>query len=211
MIDALFYWSIWLMIISYFFFDENKMRRELYTTIGLLIVITSLYTFPIFGVYVNVALLLIIVIVFSFIRSLSKYRQMYLLFLSFLLTGVYVWVQYFLYIEPVWMFVSPNWVITSVYSLFTIVLLKKPEYRWCVISISVIVGECLTVAMLYYYSHTYTYDYVVGHVTSLAIIFMSILTVSIWKLLEQLALQLKIRITNSISRKTTLSQRKVNA
>ncbi|UCZ54757.1 hypothetical protein LGQ02_08440 [Bacillus shivajii] len=211
MIEALFYWSMWLLIISVYFFDNEIKRRERLTIIGLIIVITSLYSVTFYHFHVNLSFVFLSALVFWYCARQCKLRQFVLMLISFFLAGFYVWIQYLLYIEPVWMYFPPFWMSVAVNSFITIVLLRKILYRCIVVSAAVIGGEIMTSVMLYYFNHVYMFDYVIGQVQSLAIISMAIVIISIWSLFEMVTLELKRRVLLSVPGRSTVSQRKMNA
>lgn len=186
-----FYWAIWLLIIGNYFFNDDKKKREKYLIILCLILISANVVIPFFSLSIRATLLIFAMIAFQYVIRHKFYGKLYLYFISACISSIYLFVHYFLYFEPVWLYVSPLITITSISVIICIVLLKNQAHRFISLIAGLVQADIILWIILWDRQHPYYQWYIVGDQLFLDVISLSMLIIYFWNGLENAINMLK--------------------
>lgn len=180
----LFYWTIWLFIIANYFFNEDKKNRDKTLFLLFLLVISSNVVIPIISFSLRATWLIFALVAFRYIAMQNTGAKIYLFFISTFISGIYLFIYYFVFFEPVWLYLSPLVTISSLGAFICIVLLKKQKHRLAAIGSGFVQGDLVQWFILLENNHLSSKWYIVGDYPFLDIVSISMLIVFIWNGLE---------------------------
>ncbi|MBU9713456.1 hypothetical protein [Evansella tamaricis] len=190
-----FYWFCWLMAILVYFFDDIKKRRDLNLSLVLILIISSILTFsiPFISIEVRASLVVFIVLSLKHFLESKKVQLFYHSIICMMVSGVFLGVHYFIYFEPVWLYVSPLMMISCGSLVVVLLLVKQFMYRISVMIFGALQGEVLLTLFLWNDAHP-TLDYIiVGDFYFLDILSISLLMIVMWEGIERLSERLKAK------------------
>ncbi|UTR09608.1 hypothetical protein MM300_17170 [Evansella sp. LMS18] len=180
-----FLWIAWMAMIVIYFFEDNLKKRNLWLIICLTAITGSSVNLPLLAFSVNGAIVIVTFAACVYVSALHKLSIIYFYFISILLSGLYFFIYYLVYFEPVWLYVPPLYIISVSSFLVVCLLVKKLSNRLAVIVAGLIQGEIIFTLFLWQSSHPFSPDYVVGGKALLDILFLSILFVFCWSKTEE--------------------------
>lgn len=179
-----FFWSIWLIIIGVYFFDSNKSRKEKNVFLLLLLIGTSGIVFSLGSLSIRMPFVILAILCFYQFAKFKWQEKLYCYFVIILLSGAYFLIQYFIYFEPVWLYVSPLVTICTISSVMAIVFMKNQKKRLLIVTAALIQGEMFFIFSLWEKSHSYFHAIIIGDFLLLDMFSLSMLIVVIWNGLE---------------------------
>ncbi|MFA9556130.1 hypothetical protein ACERII_02310 [Evansella sp. AB-rgal1] len=178
-----FFWAMWLVVIAIQFFDESS-RKQKWIVTCLLIISTSSIVIPFLTISLRMPLIIFAIISFTYIARLDMKNIFYAYILSTLTAAVFLMVNYFIFFEPVWLYVSPL-IMVSFLTLFSnIVFMKNQKKRVAILVSGFVQGEGLLVVLLWHQSHPSFSTFIYGDYIVLDMLGMSLFLVLCWNLIE---------------------------
>ncbi|MBU9723967.1 MULTISPECIES: hypothetical protein [Bacillaceae] len=188
-----FYWFSWMVVIAIYFFDDNKKRRFTYVAIVLLFIISSSLIVPFFSFETRGTIFVMALLAFLFLKQSQKSHLIYYNFISTILAGIYLGIHYFVFFEPVWLYVSPLIMISFLSFIATIILVKRTIFRLGVIINGIVQGELILMLLLLHNDHAYLDYLIIGDYGFLDITSITLLFTIVWEGIERSALNLSNR------------------
>src|SRR5699024_391658 len=131
------------------------------------------------------------IVTFSLIARLTINKKIHLYIISLFISGSYLLLHYFIFIEPVWLITNPLIIMIFITVGISIVILKKPVYRIIAAVGGLIQGDFLLWFILWNESHPYSVQYIIGDFSFLDMLSLSLLVIFIWNSLENVANSIK--------------------
>ncbi|MCA1030533.1 hypothetical protein LCL95_05695 [Bacillus timonensis] len=177
-----FYWLAWAAwIITTFFMKKDGYRLQL-SIIILLIITLSLTNFSLFGIKINLAMIIALLFCYFLIRKKKLKSIVYLLVCTLTITIAYVTFLLFEIFDPIWI-VFDRRIMLSVCLLFLcLTLVKEPVSRVSTLVIATCHGELLFAFILKRLGFTYE----VGSLQFLETTSIAISFTYVWILFESL-------------------------
>lgn len=189
--EFLFYWIVWLFVIIHYFFNDNKKMRDRNVIILLFLLISSHFVIPFFSFSFNGAWFIIAIIAFQYVVKLNKKEKIYLYFISACISSLYLFIHYFIFFEPVWLYVTPITAITTIVTFICILFIKKYNYRFVALAIGFVQGDLVQSIILWKNGHPAFETYVVGDFSFLAILAISLFVIFFWNSFENMINKIK--------------------
>ncbi|MDG5787615.1 hypothetical protein QA612_08910 [Evansella sp. AB-P1] len=204
-----YYWVLWLLIIYFCFFDENNVRRKKWIYISLFLIISSYIVIPFLTVSLRISILMIAFLAFYFIAKMMIKDIIYAYVMASFVSFVFLSIKYFVYFEPIWLYISPFVMIISIIVFSVIVFVKKHINRLTITVVGIVQGELLLLILLWQKDHPSYRSFMIGDFTFLNIVSVSLLCILCWNSIETIVEMIK---TKGLSRKPNivLSQRNIN-
>ncbi|MDQ0257494.1 hypothetical protein J2S74_004952 [Evansella vedderi] len=190
-----FFWVMWLIIIGFFFFDNNKKRSEKWVFLCLLLIICSTIVIPVWNITLRLSFIILGCLCFYHIGKLKWSDKIYCYVVLTFISGMYLLVQYFIYFEPVWLYVSPRTMTCFIALITTIIFIKNHIKRITIMIAGLFQGELLFSLMLWERSHIYFYSVILGDYLFMDIFSISLLGIISWNGLELAVNLFRNRIT----------------
>lgn len=191
---AAFYWFAWIAwTITTFLMKKTKER--VYLSIFLLLLIyASTFTFHIDRFSMNGTLLMLALISYAYIGMQTARETMYSMFVSVLLSLVYLGLYVIVINDPIWVMFSFHFFMALPVSLLSILMLKTVRTRLSVLISALIHGEVMyTIFMLdmhpMYVSGSFIFLNVVG--VACGIVFL-------WTMYESFISKLKVKVDRPV-------------
>lgn len=180
----IFLWVGWMAIIVIYFFEDNLKKRNLWLVICLAAITGSSINLQLLAFSVNGAIVILTFAACVYVSAFQKLSIIYFYFISILLSGLYFFIYYLVYFEPVWLYVPPLYIISASCFLVVCLLVKKLSNRLAVAVAGLIQGEIIFTVFLWQSSHPFSPEYVIGGNALLDILLLSMLFVFCWSKTE---------------------------
>ncbi|ADU30116.1 YphA family membrane protein [Evansella cellulosilytica] len=206
-----FYWSLWLIIIAIFFFYVNSISRTKWLLAAFIIMISANFTLSLSMITIKLPIIGIGLLSFSYIARLKLKDMFYTYFVVTLISGLFLLFHYFIYFEPVWLYISPLISITSLSIIVVILFVKNNLNRLSIVCSGFIQGEVVLFLMLLEQSHIAAASYILGDFFFLDVLAISMISLLCWNRIEYYMGELGSKWNTSMFVKNQKSHRKINA
>lgn len=207
---VLFYWLTWLSVIFVFFIMDHSLKRTYLLIFLFSTLILSSWSKTYYFIEWNFALLLYFCLCLVIMLKLNKNQLLVGFVISFIVAN-WVWaIHRIIYVEPVWLIISPLWMISVVIFPLVFIVLRNIYTRMFSILMGIFQGIILTSIMITVELGASSTFQEVNSMFLLDILSLSVFVVTSWSILEKLKERIKEKI---IARKYPLhgNNTKVNA
>ncbi|WP_280768242.1 YphA family membrane protein [Salipaludibacillus daqingensis] len=190
----LFYWLTWMMIIVLmFFFEPSKVKMTL-LSFSLTSIILSSWSVTFAYIDWNLALVPCLIFCIIIMMKLEKNQLFLGFFISFFIAN-WIWmIHRVIYLEPVWLLMSPLWMIVIVVLPMLFISLRNVYTRMYSLLLGTFQGIVLTSLMMTVELGTAYTFHKVDSMLLLDIVSLSLFVIASWSVLEKV----KVKITENI-------------
>lgn len=179
-----FYWFSWLGWIITTFLMKKCSERTALSFVILLVIAVSNSTFQAGSVTIRAAFLIILLFSIVLMAKTKGLSLLYYLICSLIISIGYGCFHLFELFDPVWLIFDRKWMLSFVTLYLTLMLVKNYYYRMTIAMIGFCNGELLYSLIL----NKFAFAVELGDFPFLDALAVSLLLLSIWNLLEKLAL-----------------------
>jgi len=204
---VLFYWLLWVMVVFVFFMVDHSSKRTNLLIFLLSTVILSSWSKTYFFVEWNLALFPFLCLCLLIMMKLERNQLIFGFIISFIVAN-WVWaIHRVIYVEPVWLIISPLWMITVVIFPLVFIFLRHAYTRMFSLLIGIFQGIVLTSIMITVELGGVSTLHEVNSMFLLDVFSLSLFVVASWSELEKVKAKVK---KNLIARKYPLHGKQTN-
>lgn len=188
----LFYWVSWMYIIIVSFLLDGQYPRRYLANMGFVTIILSTMSSGNHLFEWNFAYLPFLVVCLGRMKQLTGYQITYGYVLSIIIAIWFVTIHRVTFLEPVWLYIQPEWMIIGVSVILIIIFARGIQLRLFSLLIGVFQGLILSKISTHLNVGTESWHlYGFTSMTVLEILAISLLCLAVWTWLENQAVSLK--------------------
>jgi hypothetical protein len=164
-----FYWFSWILWVIYTFLMKKDKVRTLFAVILLILIMLSIYEATIGSFQLTLSYLFILVMAFYFVSLKTRWKLIYMLIGSTIVTFAYVSFQLLALFDPVWVFLNPTWMLAIILTIITCMLYHDFYSRLLCFMIGSCQGDFLYAVIL----NDFSFPHVIGSLAFLDMLLIS--------------------------------------